>query len=148
MEKLTDICHAAVKYAPSGLCAEAIADILGVNYKTMMSELAGAERHKFDANLLVPLIRATGSDAPLKAIGRACGCVFFRLPGAEEGESPLTLTLAQSITKFGQMLSALGDAMDDGVISRVEAERINTEGHEALQAIIQVLKVAEKMANG
>ena len=45
------------------------------------------------------------------------------------------------------MLTALGDAVADGVISRVEAQRINKEGHEALQAILQVLKVTERMAN-
>lgn len=147
MEKLTRICHAAVKCAPSGLSAEAIADLLGVNYKTMMSGLAGAERHKFDADLLIPLIQVTGSDAPLKAIGRACGCVFFRMPDVVDDGSPLNQSMAQSIAQFGDMLTALGDAVADGVISRVEAQRINKEGHEALQAILQVLKVTERMAN-
>lgn len=146
MESLTRICHAAVKCAPSGLSAEDVADVLGVNYKTMMAELSGAERHKFGLDLLVPLVQATGSDAPLKAIGRACGCVFIRLPEVGKVEQPMLDSMAASVREFGDLLAALGDALRDGVISRVEADRITKEGHEALEAVMKVISLARKEA--
>ena len=47
MEKLSTICREAVKKAPSGLSAEAIADLVGKKYKTLMSELATSRTWTF-----------------------------------------------------------------------------------------------------
>ena len=146
MESLTRICHAAVKCAPSGLSAEDVADVLGVNYKTMMAELSGSERHKFNLDLLVPLVRATGSDAPLKAIGRACGCLFIRLPDVGDVEQPMLDGMAASVREFGDLLETLGDALRDGVISRVEADKITKKGQDVLEAVMKVMKMAGKEA--
>ena len=147
-EPLSRVCHAAVKAAPSGISAAAVADILGKNYTTFMNELVHNGTHKPDMDLLIPIVKATGSDAPLKAIGRACGCVFLPLPEVAGDDCPLTAGMAQSVTQFGELLAALGDAIRDGVISENEARRINKEGHEVLEAVLQVLKITEQMAGG
>lgn len=146
MEVLSRVCHAAVKEAPSGLSAEAVADVLGKKYKTLLSELSRHDGHKPDMDLLIPIIRVTGSDAPLKALARECGCVFIRLPEITSSDRPLLLGMAESVREFGNLIEALGDALRDGVISRVEADRIVREGYEALEAIMKVLSLARKEA--
>lgn len=146
-EPLSRVVHAAVKDAPSGLSAAAIADIVGKPYSTMMSELARQGTHKPDMDLLPVFVRATGSDAPLKALARSTGGVFLRLPDVEPGDShPVAAQLAETVREFGEFLTTLGQALEDGVISRAEARQISKGGHEVLSAVLQVLKLAEASA--
>lgn len=56
------VCQRLAKHAPSGLSAEQIAYRLGRPYNTLMSELSPLrDTHKFDVNLLIPLMRLAGS---------------------------------------------------------------------------------------
>ena len=71
------VCQRLAKHAPSGLPAEQIAYRLGRPYNTLMSELSPLrDTHKFDVNLLIPLMRLAGSTEPLHEMARALGGVY------------------------------------------------------------------------
>ena len=107
--------------------------------------LSGAEGHKFNQDPLT-LVQAAGRDAPLKVIGRTCGCVFIRLPEVGKMERPMPDSMAASVRQFGYLLPALGDALRNGVISRMEAGRITKEDHEALEAVMESIPPTRKEA--
>ena len=64
MSELRELCRRAVKHAPNGLSAEAVAERVGMRYSTLLSQLSGHDAHKLGADLLVPLMLATGCRAP------------------------------------------------------------------------------------
>lgn len=147
MEKLSTICREAVKKAPSGLSAEAIADLVGKKYKTLMSELAHHDGHKPDMDLLPDLVTATGSDAPLKTLGRTCGCLFVRVPDVAGEGHPLARHLADTVKDFGDLMATMGEALADGRITQDEARRIARDGHEVMDAVMAVIRMAEQVAD-
>lgn len=147
MERLSAIVHAAVKNAPSGLSAEAVADLAGKKYKTLMSELSRHDGHKPDMDLLPVLIQATGSDAPLKLLARACGCLFVRVPDAAGCDHPLTVQLAGVVRNFGELMATMGEALADGRIEQHEARRIARDGHDVMAAVMAVIRLAERAAD-
>ena len=73
---LTAVLHELVKHAPSELTARTIAELAGKDYNTLMSELSRQPGHKLGADLLLPLMELTGSDAPLNFLARERGGVF------------------------------------------------------------------------
>ena len=147
MERLSAIVHAAVKNAPSGLSAEAVADLVGKKYKTLMSELSRHDGHKPDMDLLPALVTATGSDAPLRLLARACGCLFVRVPDADVPGHPLTAQLADTVKEFGELMATMGDALADGRITQAEARRIARDGHDVMDAVMAVIRLAERIAD-
>lgn len=147
MESIAAVCHEAVKRAPSGLSAEAVADLIGVRYKTLMSDLSRHDGHKPDMDLLPHIISATGSDAPLRALARECGCLFVRVPEAAECAHPLTLQLVDTVKEFGDLMSAMGEALADGRIEQAEARRIARDGHDVMAAVVAVIRLAERAAD-
>lgn len=147
MERLSAIVHAAVKHAPSGLSAEAIADLVGKKYKTLMSELARHDGHKPDMDLLPALVQATESDAPLKHLARACDCLFVRVPDAGAEGHPLTAQLAETVKEFGELMATMGEALADGRIEHAEARRIARDGHDVMAAVMAVIRLAEQAAD-
>ena len=147
MERLSSIVHAALKHAPSGLSAEAVADLVGKKYKTLMSELSRHDGHKPDMDLLPALVQATGSDAPLKHLARACGCLFVRVPDAGADGHPLTTQLAETVKEFGELMATLGETLADGRIEQAEARRIARDGHDVMTAVMAVIRLAEHVAD-
>ncbi|MGD9643975.1 MAG: hypothetical protein AB7V08_14750 [Elusimicrobiales bacterium] len=67
---LSPILHGLVKRAPSGIGAQSIADMLGWNYPTMMSELSGQPGHKLGVDKLLPIMDVTDGDAPMHFLAR------------------------------------------------------------------------------
>ena len=58
MNELREVCREAVKHAPNGLSATAVAEKLGMRYSTLMSQLSGHDAHKLGADMLVPIMLA------------------------------------------------------------------------------------------
>lgn len=146
MERLSAVVHAAVKNAPSGLSAEAVADLAGKKYKTLLSELSRHDGHKPDMDLLPVLIQATGSDAPLKLLARECGCLFVRVPDVS-CDHPLTVQLAGVVKNFGDLMATMGEALADGRIEQHEARLIARDGHDVMAAVMAVIRLAERAAD-
>lgn len=138
---LTPILHQIALRAPSGIDARSIADLVHVNYQTMMSELSGQPGHKCGVERLLPLMAVSGSDAPMHFLARELGGVFIRLPQAGEGVGPVQQQCMVTCKEFGDLISACGEALASGSLEPDEVARINREGHEAVTAIMALLNL-------
>jgi hypothetical protein len=140
---LTAVCHQMTLRAPSGLDARTIAELAGYgSYQTMMSELSGQPGHKLGVDKLLPLMDATGSDAPMHFLARQLGGVFLRIPEPAEGSGELAASLAASVREFGEFMQETALSISDGRIPRDQLDRISKEGMEAVEAIFAMLKLA------
>lgn len=147
--KLTAVLHALVKKAPSGLDAETIAALLGYSrYSTMMSELSDQPGHKLGANMVLPIMDAAGSDEPLHFLARQRGGVFIKLPQALAGQNPVQVEAMRAVKEFGELMGELGERLGDGSISAQDRVVITREGHEAVTAIMGLLKLVAESAEG
>ena len=88
MESLVSILHRDVKEAPSGLTAKQIAAAVGRDYQTLMSELSRQPNHKLGANLVLPLMKLTGSMEELKYLAAGMNAVCVVMP-SQEGNHPV-----------------------------------------------------------
>lgn len=137
------VCHEAVKNAPSGLTARSIADFLGRDYQTLMSELSRQSGHKLGADLLLPIATLTKSPAIMNFLARELGGVFVAVPlGA--GQNELVHSLLASVREFGEFAAEVSTDIADGQLPTNQFSRICKEGQEAMSAILQVMELARK----
>lgn len=138
---LTAILHELVKHAPSGLTASTIAELLGKDYNTLMSGLSRQPGHKVGADLLLPLMELTGSDAPLNFLARERGGVFVPVrPNA--GATDLGPAILSSVKEFGDYAAEAAQDIADGNIPAAQLARILKEGQEAATAIVTFMELA------
>lgn len=144
---LTKILHAMVKDAPSNIPAKTIAELLHKPYATLMLELGNDKQHKLDADLVIPIIKLTESDAAINHIARELGGVFVPVPDPADSPACLVTTLADSIKEFGEFAAETAQSLSDGIISKQELIRIEKEGYEAIVAIVAMMKLAKVTHN-
>lgn len=109
-----------------------------------MSQLSGHDAHKLGADMLVPIMLVTGSRAPIKLMAKALGGVFVELPPAVALEDAVTQSLVASVREFGEFAAQVAQSLDDGSLSREEVDRIDADGLDAVSAILQVIRRAER----
>lgn len=139
---LTAELHEAFKSPPSGLSGYTMADRLGKNYQTLMSELSRQPGHKFAADLVLPAMRLTSSDAPLHMLAREMGGAFVRLPGSgccPPNQQQCLIT----VKEFSALMQAYAAAILAGKITKAELETIIKEGHQTIGSILALMKLAE-----
>ena len=142
---VTAILHELVKDAPSGLPAKFIAERVGRDYNTLMSELSRQPGHKLGADLVLPLMKLTGSIQPLDVMASEMGVVCVALPSAGEGGHLLVHRQCMvAVQEFGRLMGATADALEDGTITPAERDAIAVKGYEALAAIVALLKAVEQ----
>lgn len=143
---LTAMVHLAVKDAQkhgSGLDALTIADLVGKPYATLMSELSRQPGHKLGADLVLPLMEASGlGEMVAKFFCRQAGGSFVMLPEAANCNAGLVQTLAASVREFGEFATETAQSISDGDIPKDQLDRIIKEGNEAVEAIMAMLKLA------
>ena len=144
MSELRELCRRAVKHAPNGLSAEAVAERVGMRYSTLLSQLSGHDAHKLGADLLVPIMVATGCRAPIRHMAAELGGVFMALPPVSARNDAVTQGLVASVREFGEFAAQVAESIDDGVIRQEELRRIRADGMEAVTAILQVIRRAER----
>ena len=106
------VCQRLAKHAPSGLSAEQIAYRLGRPYNTLMSELSPLrDTHKFDVNLLIPLMRLAGSTEPLHEMARALGGVYVDFLPVSDVAHPVHGQCMASVKSFGDMMVGTAKAL-------------------------------------
>ena len=137
---LSSTCHTAVLRAPSGVRAANIAGSLGIPYPTLMADLTRQERHRLDADLVLPLMDATGSLAPLEFLAREMRCACIPIPASPVTEGTLTDQTIEAMGDFGELLTAVRDSLLDGKLTRTERELIASRGHRTVTAIMQLLQ--------
>ncbi len=146
MSELRELCRRAVKHAPNGLSAEAVAERVGIRYSTLLSQLSGHDAHKLGADLLVPIMVATGCRAPIRHMAAELGGVFVELPPVSALNDAVTQSLVASVREFGEFAAQVAQSIDDGVIRRDELDRIFADGLDAVAAILQVIRRAERFS--
>ena len=138
---LTAVLHELVKHAPSELTARTIAELAGKDYNTLMSELSRQPGHKLGADLLLPLMELTGSDAPLNFLARERGGVFVPMrPDATAAD--LGPAILKSVREFGEYTAEAAQDIADGKIPADQLQRILKEGQEAATAIVTFMELA------
>lgn len=134
---VTAIVHEDFKYPPSRLPGKIMAANLGKPYNTLIQELEGTRpTHKFAADLLVPMMRQTGSHRPLDWICEAMDGVFVPLPKASPSIPSAQKQCLLAISKFGELVRAVGDSLLDGTITQTEREQIHNRAMKAVSAIL------------
>ncbi len=137
---LTAVLHELVKHAPSELTARTIAELAGKDYNTLMSELSRQPGHKLGADLLLPLMELTGSDAPLNFLARERGGVFVPIrPDATAAE--LGPAILSSVKEFGEYAAEAAQDIADGHIPADRLACIIKEGQEAATAIVTFMEL-------
>lgn len=139
---LTKVLHAAVLNPPSGLDSQTMAGLVDKPYQTLMSELSGQPGHKLGADLVIPLIRVTGSLEPVKFQCRQLGGSFIPLPETAPTPRGLVCGLASSIKEFSEFTSQTAASIADGNVTRDQLSRIEKEGYEAIEGILAMMKLA------
>ncbi|WP_027185626.1 phage regulatory CII family protein [Desulfovibrio inopinatus] len=140
---LSPILHHLVMRAPSGIGAQRIASMMGWKYATMMSELSGQPGHKCGVERLLPIMDVTDSDEPLHFLAHERGGVFVKLPTYSEDESPIQQQCLVAVKEFGELIATCAEALADMKLEKDERDRITREGHEAVTAIMGLLKLVE-----
>ena len=134
------VCQRLAKYAPSGLSAEQIAYRLGRPYNTLMSELSPLrDTHKFDVNLLIPLMRLAGSTEPLHEMARALGGVYVDFLPVSDAAHPVHGQCMASVKSFGDMMVGTAKALEDNIITSEERRELARLGYSAVGDILALL---------
>ncbi len=141
---ITAVLHELVKDAPSGLPAKFIAERVGREYNTLMSELSRQPGHKLGADLVLPLMKLTGSTQPLDLMAAEMGVVCVALPAAGEGDHVVHRQCMLAVQDFGRLMGTTADALADGTITPAERDTIAIKGYEALSAIVTLLRAVEQ----
>lgn len=129
------VCQRLVKHAPSGLSAEQIAYRLGRPYNTLMPE----HTHKFDVNLLIPLMRLAGSTEPLHEMARALGGVYVDFLPVSDAAHPVHGQCMASVKSFGDMMVGTAKALEDNIITSEERRELARLGYRAVGDILALL---------
>ena len=140
---ITSILHQAVKDSP--LTIKEIAMRLGKPYHTLMSELSGQEGHKLGVEFLLPIMKLTNSNEPMNYLARGLGGTFIMVDGEGTSENVLTKSIVSSVKEFGECASECASNIEDGIICQGDIKRIEKEGQEALNAIMQLMQLAKDL---
>lgn len=140
---LTAVCHQVVLNAPNGLDADTISNVLGKNYQTLMSELSRQQGHKFGADFILPLCSATDSVLPVQVMCREVGGVFVPVHKGRHAPAALVEQLARTVKEFGDFAIETAEGIADGKVEADEIRRIKAEGHEAVEAIYAMMRLAQ-----
>lgn len=142
---LTKVLHEVVKSRPHGLDVETIGELVGKPYNTLMSELGRQPGHKLDADLVLPLCDIVGPKMPMDFLARRLGGSFVLLPDASAcPDAALVQTLADSVKEFGEFAAETASSIADGDIPLGQLSRIDKEGHEAIESIMAMMRLARQ----
>ena len=99
---------------------------------------------RFPLKKLIPITRSTGDFSALDFIEHSLGRVAIFLPiGANNLPDVYRLTML-SIKEFGELMAEIETAVAADGINPAERTRILKEGHEAVQAIMNLLSNLEE----
>ena len=81
-----------------------------------MSELSPLrDTHKFDVNLLIPLMRLAGSTEPLHEMARALGGVYVDFLPVSDAAHPVHGQCMASVKSVGDMMVGTAKALEDNM---------------------------------
>lgn len=100
---------------------------------------------RFPLKKLIPLVRATGDYSVLDYIERTLGRVAVALPDGNGGAlgDVCRMTL-RAVAEFGELMREVEKSMADGLVTAEELERVQIEAHQAVAAIMRLIKTMER----
>lgn len=100
---------------------------------------------RFPLKKIIPLISATKDFSTLDFIENALGRVAIELPKASSNIDDICRIALRSVREFGQLMAEMDIALADKKITLAEKNRINKEGHEAMQAVMALIRAVERI---
>ena len=114
-----------------------------------MSELSPLrDTHKFDVNLLIPLMRLAGSTEPLHEMARALGGVYVDFLPVSDAAHPVHGQCMASVKSFGDMMVGTAKALEDNIITSEERRELARLGYRAVGDILALLLQITKRRPG
>ena len=139
--RITPILRQLVLDAPNGLPAKAVAELVRRDYTTLLAEVGERSGHKTGVELLLPIMNVTGSCLPLDVMAEHLGGFFVRMPDVPGGSTAVVTQCMTSVKEFGELMTAVADALKDGSISEEERRDITEKGYHAQTAILALLRL-------
>jgi len=103
---------------------------------------------RFPLKKLIPLVRSTSDYTVLDTIENALGRVGVTLPPAGKiSPAGIAHQVIAAVAEFGDLMREVESALEDGKITPADRERIQAEGFQAVQAILNLIsycKIAKK----
>lgn len=143
---VTGLMQRVVKAARNGVPPKAVAHILGMEYGTLMAQLGRRSNHKLDADLLLPLMQITDSQAPLHLLAEAMGGFFVPMPDVRHPGHTVQRQCMTSVKTFGDLMQRVAGALEDGTIDEDERREIVRCGYETQTAILALMRIVEDAA--
>lgn len=120
----------------SDIGTRAVAAKVGKKHHVLLNELNYENTsHKLGAELLVPLMKACGSNSPMHLLAAEMGGLFIMIPD----ENCPNATLVKAVKEFGDLISVYGEAIEDGELNDEDKVLIRKEGQEAMTAIQELI---------
>lgn len=88
------------------------------------------------ADLLVQTVRHLGDAHAVQELCRLAGGVYVPAPSGVDIE---LVSVRRALREFSELVEAVCDALEDGRVTPEEAERVEREGAEAVQAIYALI---------
>jgi hypothetical protein len=127
---------------------KAVADELGVR-PGYLADAGNPDREEvqFQARLIVPFCRATGSTAVLEFMAAQMSCVLVRVPMASVSDDEIRARYMRAAKEMGDIASAVDAALlTDNDIDEAEFHRIDRELNEAMAAIAEMRQAVLRKA--
>lgn len=145
-----DALYNAVRH--SALKVEGVAARLGRGDKLLYAQLRGAT-HKLsmeDAMAIMEMLADAGAEDAFEALHAMCwrlGFVPVALPPVSDGPDAMIDGMCEAIREHSEAMSAMSEALRDGVITHREAEHCEKQIEEAVAALLQMQKMVKERAD-
>jgi len=141
LDRVLDLLDASAKRYP----IKALADEIGKAESTLRNELTEQPGYKLGLRSAVLIMRRTGDLHPLDGIEEMFGRIAFTIPKSDKTDMIPILRLAgKTMQEFGEHTQALANALQDGVITRAEAEICLKELNDVIASCIELKASLER----
>jgi hypothetical protein len=142
MQDVIDLLDIAAKNYP----IKALAPDIGKAESTLRNELTQQDGYKLGLVTTYQILRHTKDYRALDRLETLLGRVAFELPEASPTDMPGVMNLVGRLTKeFGENVQCLGDAMEDGRVSKKEARDCLRELLEVIDAAVKLKAYLEQL---
>ena len=135
IDQIIDQLDIAVKDYPM----KALAPAIGKRYKTLANKFSDQPGYKLGLVTALQILEVTANLAALDMIEEGFGWVAFDVPKPERNNmAPVMHLVAKLSEEFGESIEEMATALQDGVISKAEAQRCLKENKDLIKACLQL----------
>ena len=129
-----------------GFDYEDLADYIGGTKLTMKAYHYGDSTPSLA--VFIGLWKKVKPEKVLKRFANWSGYAVFKLPNIDTTAHPVILTkkTAQSLKEFSEFLDEVGNSLADNKITKTEAQKIEKEGLEAIEKILEIIHIAKELS--